>query len=142
MCAHALEFAHQSMGNPRLSTLLKAIRKGFVKGCSNLNKKLVTKYLNPSPATAKGHMKQPNKGVHSTTPRQIKSAPLPAERMPPPIAQPAPSLIPHLQNIQHYLGPAFNTTHGPNLIVDNESIANVFASAHLPTKSQASCTTT
>ncbi len=30
-------------------------------------KELVTKYLNPSPATTKGHMKWPKKGIRSTT---------------------------------------------------------------------------
>ncbi len=125
--AHSVQtHAHQSMGNLKLSTLLKAIRKRFVRGCPNLNEKLVTKYLNSSPAMAKGHMKQPKKGIHSTTPCQTKLAPLPAERMSPPIAQPAPPLIPHLQDIQHYPGPAYTATHGPNLIVDDESIANVF----------------
>jgi hypothetical protein len=45
---------------------MKASKKGFLKGCPNLRKELVTKYLNPSPATAKGHMKRPKKGIHST----------------------------------------------------------------------------
>jgi hypothetical protein len=36
---------------------LKATRKGFLKGCPNISKELICKYLNPSPATTKGHMK-------------------------------------------------------------------------------------
>jgi hypothetical protein len=46
---------------------MKALKKGFLKGCPNMNKELVTKYLNPSPATAKGHMKRPKKGIRTTT---------------------------------------------------------------------------
>ncbi len=59
-------FAHQSLCNPHILTLLKAIWRGYLKGCPNLTAKGVTKYLNPSPATAKGHMKQPHQGIRST----------------------------------------------------------------------------
>jgi len=55
--ANAVKFSHQSMYNPKISSLMKALRKGYLKGFPNLSKELVTKYLNPSPATAKGHMK-------------------------------------------------------------------------------------
>ena len=56
---NAVRFAHQSLGNPKISTLFKAVRRGFLKGCPNMMEKLILKYLNPSPATAKGHMKRP-----------------------------------------------------------------------------------
>jgi hypothetical protein len=49
--------------------LLKAIWHGFLDGCPNISEKLVLKYLNPSPATAKGHMKQLQHGIQSTTPK-------------------------------------------------------------------------
>jgi hypothetical protein len=68
--ANSIRFAHQSLCSPRISTLLKAIRCSFLKGCPNLSAAGVTRYLNPSPATAKGHMKWPRMGIHST--RQIK----------------------------------------------------------------------
>jgi hypothetical protein len=55
--ANAVKFANQSLCNPKIYSLMKALRKGFLQGCPNLNKELVTKYLNPSSATAKGHMK-------------------------------------------------------------------------------------
>jgi hypothetical protein len=64
--AYAVKFSHQVLCNPKILSLLKAMRKGFLKGCPNLSEKLVTKYLNPSPATAKGHMKRPKKGIRST----------------------------------------------------------------------------
>jgi hypothetical protein len=66
--ANAVQIAHQSLGNPKISTLMKALRKGFLKGCPNINEELGAKYLNPSPATAKGHMKRPKKGIRSTAP--------------------------------------------------------------------------
>ncbi len=56
---NGVKFAHQLLCNPKISTLLKAVRKGFLTGCPNLSKKLILKYLNPSPATSKGHMKRP-----------------------------------------------------------------------------------
>jgi hypothetical protein len=65
--ANSIKFAHQSMCSPKISTILKAIRRGFLDGCPNLSAKGVTRYLNPSPATAKGHMKRPHQGIPSTT---------------------------------------------------------------------------
>jgi hypothetical protein len=64
--ANAVKFAHQSLCNPKISTLLKAVRRGFLKRCPNLSETLILKYLNPSLATAKGHMKRPRHGVRST----------------------------------------------------------------------------
>jgi hypothetical protein len=60
------------LGNPQISTLLKAVRNGFLNGCPNISEKLVLKYLNPSPATAKGHMKWPHHGIQSTTPTSVQ----------------------------------------------------------------------
>ncbi len=68
--ANSIKFAHQSLCSPRPSTLLKAIQHGFPKGCPDLTAKGVTRYLNPSPATAMGHMKRPHQGIQSTTQRQ------------------------------------------------------------------------
>jgi hypothetical protein len=49
---------------------LQSDKKGFLKGCPNISEKLILKYLNPSLATAKGHMKQPRQGIRSTTPKK------------------------------------------------------------------------
>jgi hypothetical protein len=65
--ANTVKFGHQAMCDPKISSLLKALRKGFLKGCPNLSEELVTKYLNPNPATAKGHMKRPRTGIRSTS---------------------------------------------------------------------------
>jgi hypothetical protein len=48
--ANAVKFAHQSLCNPKISMMLKATRRGFLKGCPNINEKLILKYLNLSPA--------------------------------------------------------------------------------------------
>jgi hypothetical protein len=72
--ANNIRFAHQSLCSPHISTLLKAIQHGYLKGCPNLLARGVTKYLNTSPATAKGHMKWPHKEVWSTQQRQVKPA--------------------------------------------------------------------
>jgi hypothetical protein len=63
---NAVKFAHQSLFNPTILSLMKAMQRGFLKGCPNLNQELVFKYLNPSPATAKDHMKCPKQGIRST----------------------------------------------------------------------------
>ncbi len=70
--ANAVKFAHQSLCNPKISMLLKATRHGFLTGCPNIIKKVILKYLNPSLATAKGHMKRPRHGIRSTSPKMPK----------------------------------------------------------------------
>jgi hypothetical protein len=62
---------------PCISTLLKAIRHGFLKGCPNLRVAGVTRYLNPSPATAKGHMKWPCMGIGSTRQNELHANVIP-----------------------------------------------------------------
>jgi len=51
--ANSIRFAHQLFCSPKISTLLKALWRGYLKGCPNLSAHGVTKYLNPSPATAR-----------------------------------------------------------------------------------------
>jgi hypothetical protein len=74
--ANSICFAHQSLCSPRISTLLKAIKRGYLKRCPNVTAHGVNKYLNPSPATAKGHMKRPRQGVCSTS--QVPPVPFPS----------------------------------------------------------------
>jgi hypothetical protein len=127
--ANKVKFAHQFMCNPKILTLLKAVRKGFLKGCPNLTKKLILKYLNPSLATAKGHMKHPRHGIKSTRPK-------------PPIESgitkiPVISYLPQVEQmevpeilIKEEPRPV-HATNIPNLIGDNgnESIATCFFGA-------------
>jgi hypothetical protein len=62
--ANSIHFAHQSLYSPCIST--QSIRCGYLKECLNITAKGVSKYLNPSPATAKGHMKCSRQGIRST----------------------------------------------------------------------------
>jgi hypothetical protein len=108
MRANELKFGHQLMENPTLSSLLKAVQHGFLDRYLNMSKKVVLKYLNASPATAKGHMKQPRHGIRSTTPKREDS----------PGEQP-PNLVPELMILA--LLPMQHVAHKPNmpnLIVD------------------------
>jgi hypothetical protein len=73
---------HQSLCNPKISTLLKVIRKGFLKGCTNLSDKLILKYMNPSSATTKRHMKRPRHGIWSTQPKPTAPTIAPVPIMP------------------------------------------------------------
>jgi hypothetical protein len=84
--ANSIRFAHQSLCSLRISTLLKAIRRRYLNGCPNLTAKGVSKYLNPSPATAKGHMKQLRQGIRSTRRRPQDGVP------------PTPQVLPGVDN--------------------------------------------
>ena len=131
-------FAHQPLCNPKVSTLLKATRRGFVRGCPNMSAKLILKYLNPSPATAKGHMKQPRHGIRSTTKRP--ETPAPPHITPVPIiphnVQPLPAvrppILPLFQAPQAYPGPAYGAIlgnhpprFGPNIIDDKSHRSDI-----------------
>ncbi len=139
--ANSVMFAHQSLCNPKISMLLKATRRGFVRGCPNMLAKLILKYLNPSPTTAKGHMKRPGHGIQSTTKRP--ETPAPPQITPVPIiphnVQPLPAvrppILPLFQAPRAYPGPTYGAIQGnhplrfgPNIIDDDETeaITNVF----------------
>jgi hypothetical protein len=85
---------------------------------------MILKYLNPSPATAKGYMKRPHYGIQSTAPKMLTMgiAPIPT------IPVHLPHVLPLFQQPPPYQEPAYDALQGPNLIGmdDNESIANVF----------------
>jgi hypothetical protein len=58
-----VKFMHQSLCNTPKSSLLATIQRGFLHGAPHFSKKAIAKYLPPSPATSKGHIKQPRKGI-------------------------------------------------------------------------------
>ncbi len=62
-----VKFMHQSLCYPLSSPSMCAIKWDFFKGAPHLTVKTIRKYLMPSPATSKGHMKRPRKGLQSTT---------------------------------------------------------------------------
>jgi hypothetical protein len=92
--ANVVKCSHQALCNPKILSLLKAMWKGFLKGCSNLSEELVTKYLNPSPNTAKGHMKGPKKGIRSTRIKVKTKDDIDVPIVPAPVPQVAPPLLP------------------------------------------------
>ncbi len=104
--ANAVKFAHQLLYNPKILSLMKALRKGFLQGCPNLNKELIAKHLNPSPATAKGHMKQLKKGIRSTGKPAKKKSNL-VNKLPTPVPQAAPPVLPVFVEPPPYHGPAY-----------------------------------
>jgi hypothetical protein len=84
-----------------------------------MSEKLILKYLNPSAATAKGHMKRPRHGIRSTrtrTPVKMTDAGVPVEHVP--AILPVDNALPEYQ---HH-------PSGPHLIADDvdQSIANIF----------------
>ena len=127
---------------------MKALKKDFHKGCPNPSKDLITKYLNPSPATTKGHMKRLKKGICSTRTKPLPTV-MPNPQQPAvtsipqqPIAQANPPILPLFNDVPPYPDLACHATNGPNIIADDESNANDFASVLLPTKSPVLFTTT
>ncbi len=125
-CSNGGKFAHQSLCNPKISTLLKAVQKGFLKGCPNMTEMFILKYLNASPATTKECMKRPQHGIRSTRPKPAaKGHP---NAIPGPVAQIAPPVLPLFNDIPVYPGPGHATQPGPNIIVedDDDSTANIF----------------
>ena len=104
--ANVVKFSHQSMCNPKISSLMNALRKGYLKGCPNLSKELVTQYLNPSPATAKGHMKRPKKGIRSMQKHVKTKDNLNVPSIPVPEPQAAPHPVPLFVEPIPYNGPA------------------------------------
>ena len=123
---YAFKFSHQALCNPKILSLLKAMRKGFLKGCPNLSKELITKYLNPSPATAKGHMKQPKKGSRSTLIKVKTKGNIDVLNVPAPVPLVVPPLLPLFVELWPYPGPAYGACKDATLIPNDELITNVF----------------
>jgi hypothetical protein len=103
---------------------------------------LILKYLNPSTATAKDHMKCPRQGIRSTRPKVTNHAPTP--RVPVPIIDAVPIFAqPHIPDLP-YPGPTYGACMGPHVIDDNddESIVNSSDLGRSQTNTVASSTTT
>jgi hypothetical protein len=101
-----------------------------------MSEKLILKYLNPSPATAKGHMKHPHHGIHSTRPKPPTAHII----VPFPIIPP---VLP-LMNVPIVHDEYRPTILGPAIVNDdtNESIAFLFFLVHLLIANQVWSTTT
>jgi hypothetical protein len=113
---------HQSLCNLPITSLLRAINAGFLRGAPHLNAKSIRKYFMPSPDTSKGQMKLPCKGLWSTTPKPTGPS-LPRPPCAPSIHHPVmPGLIPENNNKNNIDEPR------PAFIddIDDKSIANMF----------------
>jgi hypothetical protein len=90
-----------------------------------MTKKLITKYLNASPGTTKGHMKRPQHGIKSTRPNPPKVRLQPVPNIPTapsqPVAQIEPPVLPLFNEGPVYPGPAYGATSGPNLIGSDDN---------------------
>lgn len=63
----AMKYIHQCLFSPPIPTLLRAIENKQLQSFPHLsNTKDVRRHLPDAPATAKGHMKKPRKGIRST----------------------------------------------------------------------------
>ena len=58
-------FIHITLGSPSLSTLLRAVPKGYLSSYPRLTATMVTSYLSLTAATAKGHLDQRREGLDS-----------------------------------------------------------------------------
>jgi hypothetical protein len=127
--ANSIQFSHQALCSPRIFTLvLKTIQRSFLKGCPNLLAKGVVKYLNPSPASAKGHMKHQCQGIESTRRGNVISSP--DAGLPPPHACIENNIA--QDNFDYELDQQHIITTGANIITDNNSLtgANLFCFAN------------
>jgi hypothetical protein len=87
---------------------------------------LILKYLNPSTATAKGHMKRPCQVIRSTRPKVTNHTPTPQVLVP--IIDAVPFFAqPHIPD-PGYPGLAYGACMGPHAVDDDrdESIVNIF----------------
>jgi len=62
-----VRFTHASFGSPAVSTLLRAIRKGYLLTLPRLTSALVCKHLPNAGATALSHLDRRRQGLDSTT---------------------------------------------------------------------------
>jgi hypothetical protein len=83
---------------------------------------LILKYLNPSTAMAKGHMKHPRQGIRSTRPNLTNHAPTP--HVPVPVIEAVPIIAPPTIPDLAYPGPAYGAPLSPHVIADDRG--NIF----------------
>ena len=62
-----IKYLHQCFFSPTIPILTADVENGQLQTFPGLTKTAVQKYLNPSPATYKGHMKRPRKVLWSTS---------------------------------------------------------------------------
>eukprot|EP00957_Ditylum_brightwellii_P039386 2979039-Ditylum_brightwellii.AAC.1 len=76
------QYLHDAAFSPNPATWLKAIQRGFFTTWPGLDENLVQKHLEKSVAMYKGHMKQQQKNVRSTQPKNPTNKKPPQEEQP------------------------------------------------------------
>ena len=71
-----VHFSHASLGSPSISTLLRALRKGYLSTLPRLTSALLCKHTPNTEATAMGHLDRKRQGLDSTTSPVASSKPL------------------------------------------------------------------
>ena len=61
-----IKFLYAALGSPSISTLISAIKNGYLKTWPGLTTQAVTKYITTSDASVKGHMDRIRKNIRST----------------------------------------------------------------------------
>jgi hypothetical protein len=102
---------------------------GYLKGCPNLTAHGLSKYLNPSPATAKGYMKRPHQGIWST--RRILTPTTTHKLLQVPLIEPTGHKVVKLiplddVNSNYNFGSDLLTTHAAVIKSDKDSEPNIF----------------
>ena len=65
-----IQFYHATLFSPVKTTLLKAIKKGYLRGWPGLTAQAVQRNINVEEATVKGHLNQKRQGIRSTKKNQ------------------------------------------------------------------------
>ena len=74
-----IKYLHRACFSPCKDTWLRAIRAGYFKSWPGLTVQAVSKHLQKSSATLKGHMKQERKNLRSTKPKPSPTEPTASE---------------------------------------------------------------
>ena len=69
-----IRFAHATLGSPSISTLLRALRAGYLQSFPRLTAQLVSSHPPNTIPTAKGHLDQHRQGIDSTTNSDIDTS--------------------------------------------------------------------
>ena len=117
-------YHHASLGNPTTSTLVPAIKAGFLKTFPGLDEELIKKHLPKSMTTSLGHLNQQYQGTRSTKPAPPKvPTPTPSPKDPtllPDNPEKTDVIMAAVHDITHREGAAFGDLAGRYPIPSNK----------------------
>jgi hypothetical protein len=73
--AQRVAFWHAAFGSPPISTLHRALQRGYLRGIPQFTDKMLMANMPNSKATARGHLDMTRQGQHSTKPNSVSSRP-------------------------------------------------------------------